>query len=297
MTSFPKAHSMRVVDALHEAETLLRNTRVTETPRLDSEVLLADALGVDRARLIASHLGLLAGPERTRYFSHVLRRSQGEPVAYIIGTKEFMGYAFCVDRRVLIPRPETETLVEHVVRIVTSGKRRDCTALDIGTGSGCIAISLALFLPRLAVHAVDLSSEAIEVAGINAEKHGVADRITFHTGDLYAALPGSVKESFGFIVSNPPYVSDADYGILADNVRLYEPSVALRSGPDGLDLISRIVAKADQYLVKDGFLAIEVGETQAEIVSALIRATGALEAVEIVADLSGKPRIVVSRRV
>lgn len=290
------AFAARIVDAILQAQRSLRNSGVTDTPRLEAEVLLADLLGIERARLIASYSEPLSEPVRTDYLARIARRARGEPVAYISGAKEFMGFAFRVDRRALIPRPETETLVERAVEMVRAGECRGDRIMDIGAGCGCIAVSLALLLPRTSVHATDISEGAVALARENAERLGVGRRITFQVGDVYSPLPESLKNSFDLIVSNPPYVSDAEYRSLERGIREFEPPAALRGGADGLDVFRRIAAGATDHLVRGGVLAVEIGENQARAAAGILERSGRLAVAEIVRDLAGRQRVIIGRR-
>ena len=286
----------RIIDSIREAETLLRDAHVTDTPRLEAEVLLADALNIGRAQLIASYSSQLGDPERTQYFSRVNRRARGEPIAYITGEKEFMGFTFRVDARALIPRPETETLVEQATDMIRANECGSAAILDIGTGCGCIAVSLALLIPDASIHATDVSADAIELARHNAERHRVDGRITFHVGAFYTALPEALKDSFDMIVSNPPYVSDAEYEALDETVREFEPPAALRGGADGLDIFRAVAAGASDYLKRKGVLAIEIGERQAGRAAEILERAGGLAAAGVVRDLTGRQRVILGLR-
>ncbi len=295
--SFPKfASTERIIDTILYAERILRNSHLTDTPRLDAEVLLADLLGIDRAKLAASYLEQLDEPARSEFLSRISRRLRGEPVSYIVGKKEFMGLVFRVDRRALIPRPETETLVERVLEMVKKGECGSSAILDVGTGSGCIAVSLALSLPQARIYATDISADAISLARHNARLHGVEDRITFLVGSVYSPLPDALRGSLDLIVSNPPYVSDAEFPNLAKGITDFEPAEALRGGPDGMEVFRQLAAGAPDYLVQDGVLAVEIGEAQAEPASKIIRDTTSLFVEEIVRDLAGRPRVIIGRR-
>ncbi len=290
------ALAARIIDALLQAERSLRNSGVTDTPRLEAEVLLADLLYIDRARLIASYSDQLSEPMRAEYLARIARRARGEPIAYITGTKEFMGFAFRVDRRALIPRPETEALVERAVEMVHTGECKADCILDIGTGCGCLAASIALLLPNSTIHATDISEGAVVLARENAERLGVGDKIGFHVGDVYSPLPEFLKNSFDLIVSNPPYVSDAEYRSLDKCISEFEPPEALRGGADGLDVFRRVAAGAGNYLTPGGVLAIEIGENQAQAAAGIFERTEGLSAAEIVRDLTGKQRVIIGRR-
>jgi release factor glutamine methyltransferase len=284
----------KIIDLLFEAEASLRASRVTQTPRLDVEVLLADILNIDRSRLIASYADWLGAHAVERFSAHLQRRLEGEPVAYITGRREFMGLSFLVDSRVLIPRAETETLAEYVLTHAQAQKIE--RLLDVGTGSGCIAVSLAVLLPELKAHATDVSADALEVARQNARRHGVLPRIHFYEGAFFQPLPDSLRASFQVIVSNPPYIPDYEYPLLQKNVREYEPAAALRGGPNGLDPFRAIVGEAPAWLCGGGLIALEIGEGQSGGASEIMRRTGRLEVIEIARDLAGKPRVIVGRK-
>ncbi|MBI5116828.1 peptide chain release factor N(5)-glutamine methyltransferase [Candidatus Poribacteria bacterium] len=286
----------RVIDSIVEAEVLLRNAGVTDTSRLEAEVLLADTLAVSHAKLIASYTDYLGAEERAEYLSRIARRLRGEPVAYITGRKEFMGFTFRIDRRALIPRPETETLVEHVVEQVRSSERRTTYIVDIGAGSGCIAISLALLLPGATIHAVDISENAISLARLNAAEHRVSERVAFYIGDLCSCLPDALRGSIDVIVSNPPYVTDAEYPALESGVREFEPMVALKGGADGLDLFRRITAVAREYLKAGALLAVEIGENQADEALKILRRAEHFTEMRIIHDLAGRHRVITGRK-
>jgi len=287
---------MKIIDAVLEAEGRLRLAGITDMARLEAEVLLAGLLTIGRTELIASYPDELSGINRSEYFSNVSRRVRGEPVAYITGKKEFMGLDFAIDSRALIPRPETETLVEHVITLAQEGRCKSDTILEIGTGSGCIAISLAHYLPDTSIYATDISRDAIELARYNACIHRVDRRITFCEGNAYSALPQSVKGTIDIIVSNPPYVSESEYLELDRSIREFEPPLALKGGIDGLDVIRRIAAGAAEILSDNGLLAIEIGATQAKAVAEIVESTRSIEDLEIVYDLSERPRIMVGRK-
>lgn len=291
-TSFPE----RVIDAILEAEARLRTSEVTDTPRLEAEVLLADTLGIERSRLIASYSEQVAEKTHVEYFARIMRRAHGEPVAYIIGKKEFMGFSFRVDRRALIPRPETETLVERVLEMASAGECGCGSIADIGAGCGCIAISLALLLPDASVHATDVSEDVINLARLNAKQHRVGRRLAFHVGDACSALPDSLKSRVHIIISNPPYVSDAEYLALDRGIREFEPPLALKGGRDGLDVFRQIVVGAPDFLVPRGLLAVEIGETQAETATDILASTGIFAVTGIVRDLSGRQRVIIGRK-
>jgi release factor glutamine methyltransferase len=245
-----------------------------DTPRLDAEVLLAAVMGVSRAALIADSRRELSGPQAREYMGFVRRRREREPVAYIVGTKGFRHIELAVDRRVLIPRPETEFVVEAALGLAAGAR-----VVDVGTGSGAIALALKSERPDLQVFATDASGDALGVAAANASRLGLEVELVL--GDLTAGLDVDA------VVSNPPYVAAGD--VLMPDVALYEPAGALYAGEDGLDVIRRLV------LVDVPFLAVEHGAGQADAVEALARAAGFTN-VERVCDLAGIERVLVARR-
>lgn len=260
---------------------------VSDTPRLDAEILLAHALGWSRARVLARLQETIPDDALQAFRVLVQRRAASEPVAYLTGRKEFYGLEFFVDRRVLVPRPETETLVAAALEWARQRFSPHDTLLiaDIGTGSGCIAVALAVHLPNAMIYATDLSSDALTVARQNVERHGVADRVVLLCGDLLAPLPQPVD----LLVSNPPYtvLDDIDAG-----VRLHEPHLALDGGSDGLAIYRRLLAAAPQALRPGGALMLEIGATQAEAVTALARRAFPSAAVRVLRDLAGWDRVV-----
>jgi release factor glutamine methyltransferase len=205
-----------------------------------------------------------------------------------------MGFTFSVDKRALIPRPETETLVGLVAEAFPTDT--EATIIDIGTGSGCIAISLALLLLRSSLHAVDISEDALALARENAERHGVNRRITFHCGDACSALPLSLEGRVNAIVSNPPYITDAEYATLDPGITDFEPSSALKGGADGLEIFRRVAAGAARYLAPGGLIAVEIGSTQAEAAAGILGRTESFVGIMTAADLSGRNRVVTGRK-
>jgi release factor glutamine methyltransferase len=268
-----------VRDALDSAVIALKAAGC-DTPQLDAELLLAAAMGTDRAAVVA-------GPERPvepdaarRFMEYAARRREREPVAYILGNKAFRSIELAVDPRVLIPRPETEHLVEAVLDLPDGAR-----VCDVGTGSGAIALALASERPDLRVVATDASGEALDVARANAVRLGVD--VEFHHGDLLADVAGPLDA----IVSNPPYVEDR--AELAPEIVRYEPALALRAGPDGLDVIRRLLPAAGATEAR--VVALEIGAGQAAAVGALMREAGFGDA-SVVRDLAGIERVLVGRR-
>jgi release factor glutamine methyltransferase len=244
--------------------------RGIDNPRLDAEVLIAWALGIDRVRIIIDGKRPLVESELSRLRELVKRRRAREPVAYLRGEREFYGRRFKVDKRVLIPRPDTETLVEAGLdrtRHVSMSMR----ALDLCTGSGCVAITLARQRPTSRVHATDLSADALAVARENALRGG-AYNVSFSQGDLYAAVPTPCR--FDLVTANPPYIPTGDIAGLSPDIRDFEPRIALDGGTDGLDVLRRIVEDAPRWLVPGGVLAVEVGAEEAKSVARSFEARG-----------------------
>ncbi len=254
--------------------------------RLEAEWLLCEILGLDRVGLYVNFDKPLSAAELAHFRGMVARRARREPLQYILGTQEFMGLDFEVAPGVLIPRHDTETLVEEAVR--RGGNARE--VLDIGVGSGCIAVALARLLPDAAVFGVERSPEALAVAQRNAEKHGVA--VTLREGSLFEPFPG---ERFDLIVSNPPYIPTGDLAGLQPEVRDFEPTGALDGGPDGLDFYRLIIPAAPGYLNPGGWLLFEVGIGQAEQILGLFEETGRFGEFFTAKDPGGIERVVGGR--
>ena len=263
-----------------------------ESPRLEAQLLLAHVLNCSKIELVARSLEEPSDAERTRFRELIQKRVDGVPVAYLIGEREFYLLKFTVTPATLIPRPETETLVMEALSRLKS--RPNATILDLGTGSGCIAISLAHQLKGINVVAGDISQEALAVARGNAQRHGVADRVHFRHGDLFKVC--EANERFDLIVSNPPYISDAELPTLDVGVRGHEPRQALAAGVDGLDFYHRIVADAGPFLKPGGSLLLEIGMTQGDAVRSLLEASPDFGSVTIVNDMSRRPRVVTAIR-
>lgn len=267
-------------------------SRGIDSARLDAELLLGHALGVDRIRLILEHQRPLAADELSRFRELIKRRRGGEPIAYILGVREFYGLPFRVDARVLVPRPDTETLVEVALER-TRVRSMFGNALDLCTGSGCVAIAFSHARRTWRVTGVDASPDALEVARDNAIRLGVVPGVRFVEGDLFAPL--GADERFDLITANPPYIPDAEMAELDVTIRDFEPQLALAGGSDGLDVIRRLVAGAPGHLAPQGVLALEVGHDQAARVSELFEQAG-LSAIERHRDYGGHERVVSGRR-
>ncbi len=284
---------MKKTKEVWRIDTILNWTRQyfgekgVENPRLDAEVLLSHILRKDRLYLYVHFDQPLEGPELTTFREAVKKRAARIPVAYIIGEKEFMGLDFKVTPAVLIPRPDTEILVETALKALEAVE--EPRILDLGTGSGAICISMLVNLPSASAVTVDISPEAIEVAKDNAQQHGVSDRLTFCQGDLLKPVQGQV---FTAILSNPPYIPESDIAGLTPEVRK-EPNLALVGGLDGLDFYRRIIGEGPSYLAPGGFIAMEVGIGQAQQVAQLAKKSGAFAEAQIVKDYGGIERVVV----
>ena len=264
--------------------------RGIESPRLDAELLVAKALEIDRVGLYLDLNRPLVDEERSAIRPLVARRREREPVAYILGHRDFYGRRFKVTPDVLIPRPDTETLVEHALRCIPQDSA--CRVLDVGTGSGAIAITIAAERPLAQVTATDMSQAAIEVAAHNAEQLGVADRIHFECTDLLNA-----GAQYDVIVSNPPYITRAEMAGLQEEVREHEPALALEAGEDGLDVVRALLAAAAPATERDGLLLIEIGAGQAASVVEFAAASPAWESVAVYPDINRIERVVHLQRI
>jgi release factor glutamine methyltransferase len=259
----------------------------SEFPRLDAEVLLAHTLGCPRIQLYVRSEEPAGEAARNQFKSLIRQRVEGCPVAYLVGQKEFFSLTFEVNRAVLIPRPDTEVLVVETLRLARP--RAAATVLDVGTGSGAIALALLKNHPGLNATAVDISGEALAVAERNARRHGVAERIVFVRSDLFDALPA--QKQFDFIVSNPPYIPTDAMALLPAGVRDFEPKTALDGGPGGYKVIERLMAAAPAYLRPDGCLLLEIGVAQEAAVRERMARLGVYQEPCTVADYAGHPRV------
>lgn len=257
---------------------------------LDAEALLSHVTGLDRAALY-SELNRPLGNDETAQFNNLAsRRLSGEPVAYITGHKEFMGLDFFVSRAVLIPRPETEQLAETALKILPSSP----VVIDVGAGSGAIAVSLAFYNREALVYATDRSGEALEVARRNAVRHGVGDRIFLYQGDLLQPLKVCLDAGrTDLVAANLPYIAERDIPNLPGEVRMFEPQLALNGGADGLEHYRRLIPEAESFLKRDGFLLLEIGWDQGRGAAALFDAQ--VWEAKVLQDLAGHDRLVVAR--
>lgn len=262
---------------------------ISDTPRLDVEMLLKKALGDVDSMYIRMYLDKQLTEEQEKYFLEMIKERLNErPIAYIIGNREFMGLDFFVQEGVLIPRPDTETLVEEIINICNN--RTGLNILDIGTGSGAITISLAKYLDKSHVISADISDIALEIASKNAISNNVDERIDFIKSDVFSNVPK--EEKFDLIVSNPPYIRKSDIDGLDRQVKDFEPYNALEGGEDGLDFYRQITKESIDYLKQGGILAYEVGHDQAEDVSEIMKSYGYTKIYKK-KDIQGIDRVVI----
>ncbi len=282
---------MTLKERLQQSKAQLRAGPHPERARADAELLLLHLLGKDRAWLL-THLDEEFAEDEAGIYAQLLgRRKSGEPIQYIIGSTEFYGLSFRVTPEVLIPRPETEHLVEKVLKVAAGFE--EPRIVDVGTGSGAIAVALARELPQASVTAIDLSAPALAVARRNAELNGVSSCIRFLSGDLLEPVAG---EFFEMVVSNPPYVPATDRVSLAVEVREHEPAMALFAGDDGLDVYRRLIPAAFAALVPGGFVAMEIGFGQSKAIETLL-ADSSFAQIEFAADLQSIERVAIAQRV
>ncbi len=288
---------MTLLESLNQTTNRLRDHRI-ENPRLNAELLLARSLNLSREGLYSRLPDPMEEPEKEVLEELIRRRISGEPLQYILEHQEFWSIDFKVDPRVLIPRPETELLIEQCLPILSGiSLKRSPSVLEIGTGSGAIAIALAKEVRKILLIATDISRDALVLAKQNAESAGVQDRIKFLNGDLFGPLyPPEGKAPFDLILSNPPYITRPKIDTLAKEVRDYEPRIALDGGEDGLAFYRRIVPEASFYLREGGWLLLEVALGQSEIISEMIEEGGNFFKPESIPDLSGIGRVVKAQK-
>jgi len=292
----PSTHSQTwtVLEILNWTKEYFARSGIAN-PRLNAEVLLGNVLGLERIMLYARFQEPVGQPERQRFREQVRRRAAGEPLQYLVGEWEFYGRDFEVGPDVLIPRPETELLIDRCLELVPAdGVQR--WAADIGTGSGAIAVTLAVERPALQIIATDISPRALEVAARNAERHGVTARVRLIEGDITEPMAAQCldeRAGLDLLASNPPYVPTAEIEHLAPEVRDHEPRAALDGGPDGLDVIRRLVPAATRALAPGGWLVMELGPGQAEAVAELCERTEAFQSdtVTVASDAGGCRRV------
>jgi len=272
---------------------LTLSQKQVDSPRLTAELLLGHVLGWERVRVVAHPEAPLSSEVMSRFAGLILRRAAGEPLQYIIGEQEFYGLPFRVTPAVLIPRPETEILVERAVLAVRASGARALRFVDVGTGSGCIAVSFAHEVSEASGWAADISIEALAVARENAARNGVQGRLGFLLCDLLECFAPGPR--FDLVLSNPPYVATGDATALPAVVREHEPEVALYSGPTGLDIYRRLIPQAAERLAPGGYLVLELGAGMSGKVSGMAEQAG-LTVETIAGDLQGIPRCMMARR-
>jgi release factor glutamine methyltransferase len=278
--------------ALDEATQFLAGKR-PRTPRLDAEVLMAFVLGQTRTQLYTAAFTNLSEPQRERFLQLLERRASGVPVAYLVGWKEFYGRRFEVSPEVLIPRPESELVVEVGLQYLEQSRLARPRILDLCTGSGCLAITLAMEVAEAQVRASDICPKALEIARTNVVAHQLERRLKLYEGDLFEALPPG-RQPYDLIVSNPPYVA-TDCGPRPEaGVVRYEPNLALFAGRDGCDVIRRLILECPRFLNPGGALVLEMAPFQIEGMEALLQERGFAET-RISPDLAGLPRVVSGR--
>jgi release factor glutamine methyltransferase len=284
-----------IAQAITEGARRLRASCIDEERRT-AGILLCHVLQIDRTHLLTNAEKQIDEPSYRRYVELVERRATGEPLQYITGHQEFYGLDFIVSPEVLIPRPETEFLVERVVEIAKEFSAEPLLIAEVGTGSGCVAVAVAVHVPQARVIAIDISDAAIEVARRNAERHGVIDRIEFLEGDLFAPLAElRLEGAVDVLASNPPYVNEETFELLQREVRDWEPREALFGGVDGLDFYRRLIAESPHYLKPGGYVVLEIGFSQVDSISEMVKGN-ALELVDITPDLQGILRTLCLRR-
>lgn len=291
MNSPPAAEEPWTVRRVLEWTTNHLKKHGSDTPRLDAEILLAFARGCQRIQLYTQFDEPLTDDVRARMRELVQRRSKAEPVAYLVGQREFFSLIFKVTRDVLIPRPDTETLVMEILDSVKS--QPSPKILDLCTGSGCVAIAVAKNCKTAHVTASDISSPAIGIALENAGRHQVADRMVFVQSDLFDAIPPDSR--FDVIASNPPYVPTAEIDTLDADVALHEPRMALDGGADGLTVLRRIIRTAPEFAAPNALLLLEFTPEQASALESLLTEHGGYEEISIRKDLAHRPRVLRAR--
>ena len=294
ITAATEAPARQVSTVLRHAARRLRAKGI-ESAALDAEILLGHALGLSREQILLVAHARLNDAQTRAYEGLLSRRLKREPTAYITGTREFWSLDFCVSPDVLIPRPETELLIEVALRLAKERySPQSPRIIDLGTGSGAIAVALASELTRAEIVATDISAEALVVATGNAVRNEVAERIRFVQGDLFDPVPP--EKPADLVVSNPPYICRCDIDMLAPEVNRWEPRRALDGGLDGLEYYRRIAAQAFRYLAPHGALAVEVGAGMSQTVAALFQDAAECAAVKTYNDYAGIERVVVARK-
>ena len=297
--------SLLVKEMLTMGEKQLMDSDIADATR-DCKILYCYMMDIPFSKIILEYQEVLQDRLCDKYFELIDRRSKGEPVQYIMGSQEFMGLEFIVNENVLIPRQDTETLVEDALEIINTGtlrgedmdvKRKEWDILDLCTGSGAIGVSLARIANKVNVTCSDISEGAIKVAKENAQKHGVAKSVKFEQGDLFKPFSKHFrKQKFDMIISNPPYIKSSIIPTLQKEVCEHEPLSALDGGKSGLDFYERIVSGVGSHLRKSGVLLLEIGHDQGEAVSGLLSRNGEFTSIRVLKDLANRDRIVFAKK-
>lgn len=297
--------SLLVKEMLTMGEKQLMDSDIADAAR-DCKILYCYMMDIPFSKIILEYQNMLQDRLCEKYFELIDRRSSGEPVQYIMGSQEFMGLEFIVNENVLIPRQDTETLVEDALEIINTGtlrgedmdvKRKEWDILDLCTGSGAIGVSLARIANKVNVTCSDISEGAIKVAKENAQKHGVAKSVKFEQGDLFKPFSKHFrKQKFDMIISNPPYIKSSVIPTLQKEVCEHEPISALDGGESGLDFYERIVSGVGSHLQKGGVLLLEIGHDQGEAVSGLLSRNGDFTSIRVLKDLANRDRIVFAKK-
>lgn len=297
--------SLLVKEMLTMGEKQLMDSDIADATR-DCKILYCYMMDIPFSKIILEYQEVLQDRLCEKYFELIDRRSKGEPVQYIMGSQEFMGLEFIVNENVLIPRQDTETLVEDALEIINTGtlrgedmdvKRKEWDILDLCTGSGAIGVSLARIANKVNVTCSDISEGAIKVAKENAQKHGVAKSVKFEQGDLFKPFSKHFrKQKFDMIISNPPYIKSSVIPTLQKEVCEHEPISALDGGESGLDFYERIVSGVGSHLRKSGVLLLEIGHDQGEAVSGLLSRNGEFTSIRVLKDLANRDRIVFAKK-
>ena len=287
-----------VEQALKNIRKIFKNKGIVNSER-EAEILLSYSLEMSRSEIYLNNDRVLKEREKTQLEKKIQKRIEKIPLQYITKHQEFMGMDFLVEKGVLIPRPETEILVEEVIKKLKNYKcYNNLEVADLGTGTGIIAVSLAKFIEDIIIYATDISKISLQTALRNAQKHACKDKIIFLQGDLFEPFIGRIKKnSLDGIISNPPYIDSYDFKLLPPEIKDNEPKIALSGGIDGLDFYRKIIRKSPQYLKQNGFIALEVGMNQSKIVKGLItRENDIYHNIEIIKDYLGIERVVIAYR-
>ena len=285
-----------VEQALKNIRKIFKNKGIVNSER-EAEILLSYSLEMSRSEIYLNTDRVLKEREKTQLEKKIQKRIEKIPLQYITKHQEFMGMDFLVEKGVLIPRPETEILVEEVIKKLKNYKcYNNLEVADLGTGTGIIAVSLAKFIEDIIIYATDISKISLQTALRNAQKHACKDKIIFLQGDLFEPFIGRIKKnSLDGIISNPPYIDSYDFKLLPPEIKDNEPKIALSGGIDGLDFYRKIIRKSPQYLKQNGFIALEVGMNQSKIVKGLItRENDIYHNIEIIKDYLGIERVVIA---